>query len=77
MTEKPIDKACGRCARRHVLATAHLECRAEPPVADPVSGVARWPRVPADGYCHSGFEPEAAAPRARRAPAAPEEGSLL
>lgn len=66
------DNACSRCIRRHLVA-GHLECRARPPVADPVSGLGRWPRVGPSDFCHSDFEADAQvkpavdAPRARRA----------
>lgn len=67
------ENSCGVCAKRRVV-DAHLECRARPPAADPITGAGRWPRVGPADYCHSDFEPqdvrrsaEDTAGRARRA----------
>lgn len=66
------DKACAICVKRHVVALVvggQLECRAAPPVQD-VALHARFPLVKPDDYCHSGFELDAAAAKARAASAA-------
>lgn len=55
-TTGPPPGTCETCPYRHSVGQRGLQCRAKPPAAEPVTGVATWPWIKPTDFC--GLHPE-------------------